>query len=440
MGEISGSKDQVQEGDHVIDIVEAIKLKMEDKSAQVFISKVPEAIRSKHETAFTPTEVSIGPLHHGNVSSETEEQKWRYLSELLNRDPNLEETLESLVKALRKSERRIRNCYEEKSKLPSDDFVQMMLLDSCFIIELLLKFSVKGLRYRNDKIFTTKGMLFDLRRDLILLENQIPFFVLQQVFHIIPIPPQCTHSLNDLAARFFNYMIPGDLEFLKERFNQKGYHLLDLIWRSIVPTHPREVVLQNSPPKSLDSATELRKAGIWFKKGRSHEFLLEVKFSNGVLAIPHLKIHQCTEELLVNLIALEQSHIDKTQQVTSYAHLMRCLISSGEDVKLLRRRRILGYSKDKDKEEKVAKMFQKLSEKKENFEVKDSYYTRLFEKVDEYKTNSLYAKWQKMKRGYSKTSLSVVVFVVAILLLVLTFVGVFFVALSFFLHHSLGNI
>ncbi|EXB71064.1 hypothetical protein L484_004199 [Morus notabilis] len=413
-------------------LVSKMKQKMEDVSKLVFIFRIP---RSENDKEYTPSKVSIGPIHHKATKTlEIEDHKWKYTASLLNRKPNLEATIDACVKALKESEHRIRKCYGEQfNNIKSNDFVEIILVDCCFIIELFLKFSIKGLRRRNDTIFTTPGSLYELRSDMILLENQIPLFVLLQIFHIVPIPPQCTMSFNQLASRFFRNMVPGDLQYLHEKFNQEGYHFLDLIRRCIIPARvlPNKTSCTTSDPKGLESATRLQKAGIRFKRGWTYS-LLDVTFHHrGVLTIPQLEIKECTEELLRNLIALE-THLADTQQTTSYAFLMHCLVKSKKDVELLGERRVLSY--EEGKEDDVVAMFQKLGEK---VTAKDSYYLRLLEQVHEYHTKNLHSKWGKLMSGCAKkTTLSFVVFVVAILLLVLTFVGVFFSVLSFFLHRS----
>lgn len=237
------SDEQVQSREHVCveisrtdeELVSCIKEKMEDISSMVFIFKVPELLRSKNEKAYTPDKISIGPIHYKKPALETMETiKWRYLFALLNRKPNLEASLDKCVKALRELEHRARRCYGENIKLNSDEFVQMMLLDCSFIIELFLKYAIKGLRRRNDPIFSVYGRLFELRCDLLLLENQMPFFVLHQMFEIVPIPRQCSESLNDLASRFFKNILPGDQnQYPSANFNQEAHHLLELIRRYV---------------------------------------------------------------------------------------------------------------------------------------------------------------------------------------------------------------
>lgn len=434
------SEKQAQTSDHVAleiipehdVLVSSIKEKMENVAVSVCIFRVPEELLDGNKNKYTPENVSIGPLHSREPTKVGEDDKWRYSYALLNRKPNLEASLSICVKALRELEHKARRCYEGKIDLPSDEFVQLLLVDGCFIIELFLKYAYKSLRSRRDPIFSTVGMLFGMRNDLaLLLENQIPFFVVQRLFQLVPLPKNCNESLNELAARFCKRIIPGDDEHvIQDKFNREGYHLLDLIRHSILPTYPKLPPKEDAPPQDMDCAKILKRAGIKFKSARSPSFL-DIKFSHGVFKIPSLEVHRYTETLLRNLIALEQRQIDDTvQHVTSYAFLMGCLISSEKDVKFLRQRKILTHDEKKDKE--VFEVFKNLCKK---IMLTDFYYVRIFQEVGEYKRKSWHEKRQELKHKHLKTSTSVAVFVVAILLLLLTFVGACFSVLTFALHH-----
>ncbi|XP_015883182.3 UPF0481 protein At3g47200 [Ziziphus jujuba] len=428
-------------------LVSYIKEKMEDLSSIAFIYKVPEEIRQGKESRYTPNKISIGPSHYKDPVLKTlEDHKWMYLNALVSRKPkpkpeagwdnkavqaralNPEENLVVCVKALKEMEHRARKCYKENIDLTSDQFVQMMLVDGCFIIELFLRYSIKALRRPNDPIFATPNFLSELRCDFILLENQIPLFVLHDLFKAVPIPEQCTQTFNELAFRFFTNILPGDRQVVKEKFCQEGYHLLDLIRHCMLPTFPKELPIKREPPpKQLESATKLRKWGIKFKSARAKS-LLDVKFANGVLAIPLLKYHSCLEKLLWNLIVFERLHFDDTQYITSYAFLMGCLINAHNDVKLLGQQEIL--SNFKEKKDEIANLFGKI---KEEVRVKDSYYLRLYEQVNDYRRIPRVG-WKKSQRDQVVQPSSPKWYIIAILLLLLTFVGTFFSVLSFCLH------
>ncbi|KAG7995591.1 hypothetical protein I3843_01G117500 [Carya illinoinensis] len=84
----------------------------------------------------------------------------------------------------------------------------MMLLDGCFIIELFRK--CKGLNPRDDHdpIFQIDWMLNAIEVDLLLFENQLPYFVLDKLFEIssqTPLPNRSGHSgeqIGDIEQKY----------------------------------------------------------------------------------------------------------------------------------------------------------------------------------------------------------------------------------------------
>ncbi|KAG5237093.1 UPF0481 protein [Salix suchowensis] len=413
--EISGSSArQTRNRDHIsIDIrhgdhlVASIRRKMETISCSHSICRVRENIRSKNEKAYIPDKVSIGPYHHGKQGLENmEEHKWRYIHALLSRKPDLEASLDECLAALKEVEHKARACYEQDINVTDDEFLQMMLVDGCFIIELFLKYSIKSLRRRNDPVFTIPGMLFDLRSDLMLLENQIPLFILQRLFEVVPAPAECTQSFAKLAFHFFKYMIPGDPQIHQQKFSEEGNHILDLICHCLLPTYPGVKGTNFSDQKHFRCATGLQAAGIRIKGSRTKN-LLDIKFARGVLEIPHVIIHQYTESLFRNLIALEHSSSDGVQHITSYVFLMKSLVGSDKDVKLLQKKDILTNYDVTEKE--VATLFEKLCE---GVDLNESCYGGLFDQVKGHK--STWTTWhlwsEEFKRSYSKTLLRTILF------------------------------
>ncbi|WCJ23322.1 hypothetical protein M5689_005354 [Euphorbia peplus] len=416
----------------------SIRNEMERISYSHSICKVKDNLRKTKSEAYVPDVVSIGPYHHKKHGLIIEESdKWRYTHALLNRKPNLESSLNECVSSLLEVEHRACSCYADYSFDSSDrhEFLKMMLIDGCFIIELLLRYSVKILRRRNDRIFSTPGLLFDLRCDLILLENQIPLFILQRLFEVIPIPRQCTLSFSDLAFRFFKNMIPGDSKINREKFNQEAHHLLDIICHCLLPQNPRPRKPDQSKP--LPSATDLQKAGIKIRRAKS-ENILDIKFSNKTLEIPAIFVHQYTESLFRNLLALEQCSTDtmQTHFITSYVIFIKMLLKTRRDVELFHKREILiNYDANTDRE--VDKLFDSLCKEVE-IEVQDFYFDGVCEQVNEYRGVKRWELWRikKPKFGRRVSNRVRLVFVIAMVALVVAIVGACFSMLSFFLHRS----
>ncbi|KAJ6393047.1 hypothetical protein OIU77_022514 [Salix suchowensis] len=104
------------------------------------IFKVPRVLRSVNDRAYEPEILSIGPYHRGKDELKMmEEHKMHYLQMFLQRRP--ENSLTSYVAAMRGLEGAARQYYHHPVSLDNDAFVEMLLLDGCFIVELIYKTS-----------------------------------------------------------------------------------------------------------------------------------------------------------------------------------------------------------------------------------------------------------------------------------------------------------
>ncbi|CAJ1940858.1 unnamed protein product [Sphenostylis stenocarpa] len=386
------------------DLVSSIKEKLEAVSTLKSIFRVPEKLVEANEKMYIPGTVSIGPLHHGKDGLKyMEDRKWHYLFTLLNRQSNqLETSLHECVNALSDLEKPARNFYAEELNLRSNQFMEIMLVDGCFIIELLLKYALKGIRRCGDPIFVTPGMLNRVRCDLILLENQIPFFILQRLFPIVLIQVQHdqTLTLSELTIIFFRKMLPRDREFVNEKFSQEGFHLLDLIRQCYLPNYARVVSKKSVSQGDLECATNLKKDGIKSKRSKT-KCLLNLKFANGVLEVPPFTPHHFIEIIFSNMIALEQQQND-SKPVTSYALLMQAMVCTENDAKLFRKLRILIMDNYPEKE--VCDLFKRLCEKVE-YEEENFFFAGLIEQIFEYKRTP--RSWRQiLKCNWLKTRTS----------------------------------
>ncbi|THG18371.1 UPF0481 protein At3g47200-like isoform X2 [Camellia sinensis] len=116
------------------------------------IFRVHDLLRNENEKAYEPSVVAIGPYHHGKDNLQPmEEHKLRYLQQLLQR--RNETSVERYIAAMQESEQRARKFYAEPISLDSNAFVKMMVLDSCFIVELLRKYALKSPQTRTTAFF-----------------------------------------------------------------------------------------------------------------------------------------------------------------------------------------------------------------------------------------------------------------------------------------------
>ncbi|KAF8035589.1 hypothetical protein BT93_C1580 [Corymbia citriodora subsp. variegata] len=172
-----------------------------------------------------------------------------------------------------------------------------------------------------------------VRRDMALLENQMPFFVVQRLFEMAfktHRPPML--ELLELVWSFFGPIIwKKNLPKLVMESEVKHFvHAISLsFWPSV-----REVPNERSKEmKFSPSATELVAAGVKLRRGES-KCLLDIEFENGVLDIPCLIPDELKESYFRNIIAFEQFYWEN-KYLTEYFAFMEHLVESPGDADLL---------------------------------------------------------------------------------------------------------
>jgi len=348
--------------EHIIDIPKDIQPALHDLCC---IYKVPPNLRKLNEgEAYEPVLISIGPFHH-NKKPELEpmhKQKQRYFLAFWERVTN-KKALVNYKAFLNENIETIKDRYSEPTSLSKEEFVNMILLDSVFIMELFLRKSKKS-EQKNDYMFSTPWICKGIQRDLLLLENQLPIFVLEDLCRRVY--EVTDHSFLELAFNYFEDYYPHNTTTDQNRDIVKNFsscsHFTDLVRRFYLPekVNAKEwMPSKHFTPCSknecvLKTATKLNEAGVSFEKVKCKS-LLDIKFEKievlswflclGCLPfstcvkarfqIPQLKVLQTTECVLRNLIALEQCHYPDQPFMCNYVSLIDLLIHTKEDVELL---------------------------------------------------------------------------------------------------------
>ncbi|XP_057500640.1 UPF0481 protein At3g47200-like [Actinidia eriantha] len=417
------------------------------------IYRVPQCLREGDDKAYIPQTVSLGPYHHGRRRLRSmERHKWRALHHVLKRTHH---DIKMYLDSIKEVEEKARDCYEGKITLSSNEFVEMMVLDGCFVLELFRGATegFKRLGYnRNDPVFAMRGSMHSIQRDMIMLENQLPLFVLDRILGLQYGQPEQRGMVAKLAVRFFDPLMPTDEPLSKSDMNklefslgqattfdpfsdQGGLHCLDVFRRSLLRTGPKPEpriwikrwsharrVADKRRQQLIHCVTELSDSGIKFKKRKTDRFW-DVKFKNGILRIPRLLIHDGTKSLFLNLISFEQCHLDSSNDITSYVIFMDNLINSPADVAYLHQQGIIEHWLGSDAE--VAELFNRLCEEVV-FDFNDSYLSRLSEQVNQY-CNYRWNAWRaSLKHTYFNNPWAIISFVAAVVLLLLTLAQTFY--------------
>lgn len=405
--------------DHLVINIVSILQTVPSLPKESCIYKVPYMIRRVNEEAYTPMILSVGPFHHGEkMLREMEVHKQRYLKDFLERRPDLR--LGDYVRTLRELEARARNFYAETVNYTSDEFIKMMLLDGCFIIELSLKYLHLELRNEDDPIFKSAVIRQEIRRDMILLENQLPFFVLEELFKLnVEDELHQGHTFRVIVLNFMKTFIGRPAEL--RSFNDGNYpakHIVNLYLQCYAPTGARLSPKAERGFISIPSATRLHEAGVKFRQCNSNKAnFLNINFTNGILEIPTLVFGDDTEIFFRNLVAFEQCDNDNTRYISDYIYLMDCLIDTPNDVAILRKGGIIDNLLGDDEE--LSQLFNKLGSGV--CHSSQFYFCQLCEDVEDY-CNTRWNVWRaKLKRDYFNTPWAIISVIAAVILLLLSF-------------------
>ncbi|KAG9445834.1 hypothetical protein H6P81_011962 [Aristolochia fimbriata] len=294
------------------------------------IYRVPPHLCRLNKELFRPTLVSTGPYHHGEPHLKPmEEHKFRAMRQFLERSGR---TLSDLKRALEDDVSKLMDSYEELDAEWSEEakFLELMILDGCFILEFnrVSNIPTAGGYSDSDPVFGIYGACTrskPLFLDILLLENQVPFLLLEK---LLAIENRITVDAVQYLDDFFP-VFPRVYELYKE---EKPAHLLDLFRTKIIgrlsrKSPPNFAVLETKP------ASAYSKAGIEFRE--SHTATISgFKLENNVLELPTYPLH-IEETMRANLEVYETLHGLGGLEIHSYFRIMGGLLQSVEDVRLL---------------------------------------------------------------------------------------------------------
>uniref|UniRef100_A0A8I7BB59 Uncharacterized protein n=1 Tax=Hordeum vulgare subsp. vulgare TaxID=112509 RepID=A0A8I7BB59_HORVV len=344
----------------------------------------------------TPLIVVLGPLFKKKERLAVEDTKLKYTHNLIRRaDEHVERRMTEYLEAIGSMEALIRQRYdpvELEDKSDGTGLVETMVLDSLFIIEVLVihwmgkrEPGPPSLELIN---FTTQPLRWEpkaLRLDLIVVQNQIPYFVLKKLFCMTNIPELGEHEdkPTQLKQMILDYLI-GDADDALAEANYRGpiHHILHLVHLHLtfssfsaqaVNPAPRLLSVNWTLDKLAQQAKDLRafykrtlscssnllpvgwkrwkvipplrelvRVGVKLKRAETAWFI-QVKFDKGVLEIPPFSSGRYHIRLLTNLVVMEMSGCwpPDNRLFCSYVRFMAELIKNKKDAKLLFKKGII---------------------------------------------------------------------------------------------------
>ncbi|OVA02934.1 Protein of unknown function DUF247 [Macleaya cordata] len=298
------------------------------------IFKLPNHVKEGNVKAYEPQLVSIGPYHYGKQHLKPMEvHKQKALSKFVEKS---RVPIQYFKLELIKIVDQLKESYAELDEAWKDDdnkFVELMILDGCFILEFLFitKDDPANGYAPTDPMFSYNGKIVNynaVMQDLVLVENQLPYLVLS--------------TLLSIGRQASPEDVQGILSWMMLAKNQgPGLHMLDIFMRGILEgsNFKREEEVRYS-------ASELYEFGIQFKKVGSYK---NIKFdrNKAILNLPSILINDFYVRSYINMKAFEQ-RVGEDRKFNSYICLIGILVQSAKDVRVLQSQGIIINGLDSD--------------------------------------------------------------------------------------------
>ncbi|XP_020208555.1 putative UPF0481 protein At3g02645 [Cajanus cajan] len=413
----------------------------------VCIYQVPKSLSCGKPEAFAPQLIAIGPYNHFRPDLYPME-RFKIFAAKRVLDHFNKHDLKTLVEQLRNTGPFIRACYHKYLDLKEDTLLYTMALDGLFLLDFYHNYldekvsssSMTGLeeQVQISGVKLTKDAII---RDMIMVENQIPTYMLLRILVLESSKPvdSVQEHLGSMLLSFCAEHSPLKLTHTPtcSEAVTKHYHILDLMYHLVVPQNensetsipdqtedmckphsnfsntairsskPEEIVIflkkvkgilrltlgtlkrlkdMNVPlpqpiRRTLDailnmsnfqkfssettlpseteapvvvtipSVRELYSVGIHFQPSKGGIMAIEFDEKKGIFYLPVLKLDVNSEVIMRNLVAHEALTKPDFLIFTRYTELMRGIIDTVDDVKLLKNAGIIESSSSLSVEE-----------------------------------------------------------------------------------------
>lgn len=148
------------------------------------IPKVPEKLltsEKKSQKCYNPLVVSIGTYHRSDVQRSSRMGRvWR-IQWHASLSKKLKKYKEKLYQEVEKVAGKVRGFYDKSliEEIGEEDFAKMMFIDGCFVVEF-----IHCVTSKYDDLHMSDQEVADVKRDLLLLENQLPYPVLDSLMNL----------------------------------------------------------------------------------------------------------------------------------------------------------------------------------------------------------------------------------------------------------------
>ncbi|KAL3528924.1 hypothetical protein ACH5RR_008246 [Cinchona calisaya] len=225
----------------------------EETETPVSIFNVPKALMVSHPYSYLPQQVAIGPYHYFSPEHyEMERYKIAATRRVQKQHKTASFKFHQVVEEIKCLDQKVRAHYHKYLNTNSDTLAWIMGMDAAFLLEFLQIYAAKEGKMVTTRVSSRMSSHFIdckgtnlksthhvILRDILLLENQIPPFLLRKVLEFQFSSLESVDNML-ISMLFGLYKEISPFENLEEKINidqamiTKSAHLLDFVYRAIV--------------------------------------------------------------------------------------------------------------------------------------------------------------------------------------------------------------
>ncbi|XP_051181487.1 uncharacterized protein [Lolium perenne] len=330
--------------------------------------------------------VAIGPFHRGDPGlafpDDAKLPFMRYLQDQCALD------VDRYVALLSAERHRLRDEFadddaEADRELLDDEerFLQMLLLDSCFVLIVSMMLSKAGVGDDADSAARAASINREyfilhmavaqhaeqIKLDMLVLENQVPFAAIKLLVASCG-RLKLRHCVEQVVLGCFDDVSPKRARLPCHAAGAEFHHVLHLFHWSRVPetkyailsTPLKLLKIKRESERLFPCSMELRHSAVWFRQASassSCQSHLDMSFWSrtaspvAVMSIPCFHVHEYSAVVLYNMLAFEMHfHWAHGACVTTHVARMEGLVRCTSDASFLRRRGVLASTRFTDAE------------------------------------------------------------------------------------------
>jgi hypothetical protein len=335
--------------------------------------------------------VAIGPFHRGDhglaFPDDAKLPFMRYLQDQCALD------VDRYVAALSAERDRLRDEFADDDAEADADrallddeerFLQMLLLDSCFVLVVSMMLSKAGVGEDADSAARAASINREyfilhmavaqhaeqIKLDMLVLENQVPFAAVKLLVASCG-RLKLRHCVEQVVLGCFDDVCPKRARLACHAAGAEFHHVLHLFHWSRVPetkyailsTPLKLLKIKKESERLFPCSMELRHSAVWFRQASntasssSCQGHLDMSFWSrtaspvAVMSIPCFHVHEYSAVVLYNMLAFEMHfHWAHGACVTTHVARMEGLVRCASDASFLRRRGVLASTRFTDAE------------------------------------------------------------------------------------------